>query len=123
MSHSIYATFANRDAAESAASRLRKKGIAFRFAVRDDYEPRLSDVRNAPATMSLLYPYQPPNYAANDTNTSNSQNFGRALFTSDTLGMPVYPGAGETRARFTVDDEHYEDVRAILHNCGAYFLR
>ena len=123
MSHNIYATFESRDAAERAASRLRRKGVAFRFSIRDDYDPSLSDVRAAPASMSLLFPYRPPNYAANYTNTSNSQTFGRAFFTSDTLGMPVYPGAGETQVRITVDDEAFNEAHAILRNCGAYNVR
>ncbi len=120
MSHRIYATFANRDLAQLAAARLKRKGASFRFAVRDTYDPNLSDVRAAPASMSLLFPYQPPNWAANHTNTSNPQSIGRALFTSDTLGLPIYAGASETEVCITVDDETLEDARALLYNCGAY---
>lgn len=123
MSHNIYATFENRDAAERAASRLRKKGVAFRFSIRDSYDANVSSVRSAPASMNLLFPYQPPNTTQSYTNTYNPYPFGRAILTSDTLGMPIYPGGGETRACVTVDDEHYNEVHAILRNCGAYDLR
>lgn len=122
MSHNIYASFESRDAAERAAARMRGKGIAFRFALQDGYDPNVSDVRAAHASVSLLFPYQPPQYANDYTNTNLSRTIGKALFTSDTLGLPLYPGGSATQVRITVDDEHLDAARSILHNCGAYDL-
>ena len=123
MSHNIYATFENRDAAERAAARMRRKGLAFRFAMEDDYDPDVSDVRAAHASMSLLFPYRPPYYSSEFTSTPVTRTLGKAVFTSDTLGLPLYPGNSATQVRITVDDEHLESARSILHNCGAYDLR
>lgn len=123
MSHNIYATFENRDAAERAASRLKKKGVAFRFSINDRREANVSSVRSAPASVNLLFPYQPPNASQSYTNTYSPYPFGKAILTSDTLGMPIYSGGSETQACITVDDENYNDVHAILRNCGAYNLR
>ena len=123
MSHNIYAAFENRDAAERAAARMRRKGIAFRFALEDSGDPNVSDLRAAHASVSLLFPYHPPHYAGDYTNANLPRTIGKAVFTSDTLGLPLYPGGSTTRARITVDDEHLNEARAILRNCGAYDLR
>ena len=123
MSHNIYATFDSRDSAERAAARLRGKGLAFSFAISGAPVEGHSSIRAAPAALSLLFPYRQSNFAANSTNTSNSQFLGKAVLTADTLGIPVYPGGGETRVRITVDDESLAEASALLHNCGAYDIR
>ena len=123
MSLNIYASFENRDAAERAAARMRRKCIAFRFALQDGYDPSASDLRAAHASVSLLFPYHPP-FASNEfTSSPVHWDIGKAVYTSDTLGMPLYPGGNTTHAKITVDDEHLEAARSILRNCGAYDLR
>ncbi|MDD6189091.1 MAG: hypothetical protein PUB32_05880 [Clostridiales bacterium] len=123
MSHNIYATFENRDAAERAAARMRRKGIAFRFSLQDGYDPGVSELRNAHASVSLLFPYHPPYYTRDYMNATVPRTIGKAVFTSDTLGLPLYPGGSATQVKITVDDEHLDDARSILHNCGAYDIR
>lgn len=123
MSHNIYASFENRDAAERAAARMRRKGIAFRFSLQDGYAAQDSELKSAHASVSLLFPYRPP-YASNEfANTPVHWDIGKALLTSDTLGIPLYPGSSTARVKITVDDEHLDEARSILRNCGAYDLQ
>ena len=120
MSLNIYASFENRDAAERAAARLRKKGIAFRFDLQDDWRRAASDFKAAHASISLLFPYHPP-YASNEFSVSPTHwDIGKAELTSDTMGIPLYPGSGTAHAKITVGDEHLEAARSILRSCGAY---
>ena len=53
MSLNIYASFENRDAAERAAAHMRRKGIAFRFALQDGYDPSASDLRAARPSLPM----------------------------------------------------------------------
>ncbi len=123
MSLNIYASFENRDAAERAAARMRRKGIAFRFAMQDGCDPSVSDLRAAHASVSLLFPYHPP-YASNEFTVAPAHwDIGKASLTSDTMGLPLYPGGSTTHAKITVDDGDLEAARSILRNCGAYDLR
>jgi len=123
MSLNIYASFENRDAAERAAARMRRKGIACRFALQDGYDAAESDLRAAHASVSLLFPYHPP-YASHEFSTAPVHwDIGKAVYTSDTLGIPLYPGSGTAYAKITVDDEHFDAAKSILLNCGAYDLR
>ncbi len=122
MSHNIYVSFESRDAAELASSRLRRKGIAFRFALRETGSAG-PDYAGSPAAINFLYPYQPINTNQNHTNTGNSQYYARSIVNAETAGLPFYAGAGETRVRVTVDDESYDEARAILRNCGGYAMR
>ncbi len=122
MSHNIYATFENRDAAERAAAKMRRKGLAFRCTMLDSNEPGVSDFRAAHASLSLLFPYYPPQYSNDFANNIPSRNISKALFTSDTLGLPLYPGSSSSQVRIVVDDEHLEAAKSILRNCGAYDL-
>ena len=123
MSLNIYASFENRDAAERAAARMRRKGIAFRFALQDGYDPSASDLRAAHASVSLLFPYHPP-YASNEFSVSPAHwDIGKAALTADTMGIPIYPGSGTAHAKITVADEHLDSARSILRSCGAYDMR
>jgi hypothetical protein len=120
MSHRIYASFENRDRAEQAASRLRRKGVPFRFEIEDASRGGLSA---APPMLNLLYPTRFPNELSGFAAQGQPWGLGRASLSADALGLPLWPGRGETRACVTVDDEHYDEVRAVLVNCGGYHLR
>lgn len=122
MSHKLYATFENRDAAERAATRMRRKGIAFQISIYDGSTPGASAVKGTRAAVSLLFPYYPPQYSTQFTNMPVPRTLGKAFFTADTLGMPLYQGNTAARTVVTVDDEHLEAARSILRNCGAYDL-
>lgn len=119
MSHRIYVRFENRDTAERAASRLRRKSIPFRFDIEDASRGGLG----AAPSMDLLFPTQYPNSLSGFSAQGQPWGLGRASMSADALGLPLWPGRGETRACVTVDDEHYDEVRAILVNCGGYGLR
>lgn len=111
MSHNIYASFENRDAAERAAARMRRKGLAFRFSIENCYD--------SGASLSLLFPYRPPNYTNEFINLPATRTLASAYFPIDT---PL-PAGRTAMAKITVDDEHLESARSILRNCGAYDLR
>lgn len=115
MSHTIYASFENRDAAERAAARMRRKGLAFRFDLESSYD--------SGATLSLIFPYRPPHYTNEFINMPAARTLGSAVFPTDTQALSLYSGSETARVRITVDDEHLESAKSIIRNCGAYDLR
>ncbi|NLO48481.1 MAG: hypothetical protein GX111_09220 [Clostridiales bacterium] len=128
----IHVRFENRDMADIAMSRLRRKGIAYKISesVTEGSSGHNEKVPFAPQYVAnLLFPFAPPNVATNsninDYNLGQaSTNFGsRAVLGADSIGLPYYGANGEVHLRFVVNDANRDNTRMILRNSGGFDIK
>jgi len=110
----IEASFDNVDAAELAASRLRR---SIPGAVPEYGSPRGSRPADAAFRASVLYPGEPVDLLQSGPVQGRSPLGSRVLFTGDILGLPVYR-EGRADLRIRVSDEAAERTGALLINAG-----
>ena len=110
----IEASFDSVDAAELAASRLRR---SIPGAVLDYGCPRGSRPGDAPFLARVLYPGEPVDLLRDGPGQGRSPLGSRVLFTGDILGLPIYR-EGRADLRIRVSDEAAERTGALLINAG-----
>ena len=110
----IEASFDSVDAAELAASRLRRSipGVDLDYG-----RPRGSRLGDAPFLAGVLYPGEPVTLPQGGLGQGRSPLGSRVLFTGDILGLPIYR-EGSADLRIRVADEAAERTGALLINAG-----